>query len=113
MDRASPSGYSLTANDVPIVLGMVSRGDRKHDIAAWFGVNQGRIADAENGKYGGGGAVANANLLPPKGPPGIKGRALRESVGAAVGMYDGGDIALDDFLRRLKVAISKYDANEQ
>ena len=111
MDRASASGYSLTANDVPVVLGMVLRGDRKHDIAAWFGVNQGRIADAENGKYGGG-AAAGVNALPPKGPAGIKGRALRESVGAALGMYDSGDIALDNFLKRLKSANSKYDANE-
>ena len=79
MNRASPSGYSLTASDIPIVLGMILRGDHMHDIAAWFGVNQGRIAGAENGRYGGGGGAA-ANGLPPKGPPGIKGRALRESV---------------------------------
>ena len=112
MDRASPSGYSLSAVDVPIVLGMVLRGDRKHDVAAWFGVNQGRVADAENGKYGGSGAAASADVLPPKGPPGIKGRALRESVGAAVDMYDNGNIVLSDFLMRLHLAISRYDANE-
>ena len=111
MDRASPSGYSLTANDVPIVLGMIVRGDRKHDIAAWFGVNQGRIADTQNGKYGGGGA-APANVLPPKGPPGIKGRAFRESVGVAVEMYDSGNIDPKKLLDRLKSAISKYDAHE-
>lgn len=111
MNRASPSGYSLMANDIPIVLGMLLRGDRKHDIAAWFGVNQGRIADAENGKYGGGAAAA-ANVLPPKGPPGVKGRVLRESVGAAVDLHDSGNIDLNELLDRLGAAIAKYDTHE-
>ncbi len=30
-------------------MGMISRGDRNHDIAVWFGVNQGRIAEVKDG----------------------------------------------------------------
>jgi hypothetical protein len=45
------SGYSLRKQDMRIVLGMVARGDRDHEIAAWFGVNQGRIAEVKNAKW--------------------------------------------------------------
>src|SRR5947209_6399358 len=43
--RARPSGRRLTETDAAVVKGMAERGDRHHDIAAWFGVNQGRIAE--------------------------------------------------------------------
>ena len=39
--RAKPSGIHLTDQDAAIVKGMLARGDRQHDIAAWFGVNGG------------------------------------------------------------------------
>jgi hypothetical protein len=42
MSRGKASGLSLTNKDASIVLGMIARDDRDHDIAAWFGVNQGR-----------------------------------------------------------------------
>jgi hypothetical protein len=29
---------------------MLARGDRHHDIAAWFGVNQARIAEVKGGE---------------------------------------------------------------
>lgn len=76
---ARKSGYRLGADDIPIVLGMIARNDRRHDIAAWFGVNPGRIKGAENGDYG---MVdpAPGEELPPSGPPGIKGRRLRDAV---------------------------------
>jgi hypothetical protein len=48
--RASNSGVSLDADEVAIVKGMLNRGDRQHDIAAWFGVNGGRIAEIANEK---------------------------------------------------------------
>ena len=111
MDRAGASGYSLSGDDVPIILGMIARGDRKHDIAAWYGVNPGRIAEAQNGDHGGG-AVARTDGLPPKGPPGIKGRRLRESVGHAVENYDGGKIDLEAVLSRLGDALAEYDTHE-
>jgi hypothetical protein len=62
---------------------MVARDDREHDIAAWFGVNQGRIAEVKGGSHGTI-RVAQAQDLPPKGPPGPKGRRLRGAVGKAL-----------------------------
>lgn len=43
--RAHSSGIQLSERDAAIVKGMLARGDRQHDIAAWFGVNGGRIAE--------------------------------------------------------------------
>ncbi|MBV9158844.1 MAG: hypothetical protein JO097_21470 [Acidobacteriaceae bacterium] len=85
MTKGQASGYTLGKADVPIVLGMAARGDRNHDIAAWFGVNQGRIAEAKEGKYGNP-AAAPQNALPPSGAPGIKGRRLRSTVETVVGI---------------------------
>jgi hypothetical protein len=48
--RAPSSGVSLSEEDVAIAKGMLARGDRQHDIAAWFGVNGGRIAELSSGK---------------------------------------------------------------
>lgn len=50
MARAEPSGISLTDSDASIVKGMIVRGDRQHDIAAWFGVNPGRINGVATGE---------------------------------------------------------------
>lgn len=109
MTRGKASGYSLSAKEVPTILGMLARGDRDHDIAGWFGVNQGRIADAKDGKWGLP-AAAPATELPPAGPPGIKGRRLRsalEKIGAAL---DAGQIASAQAL--IKAALKDYDRNE-
>lgn len=61
-----------TAADASIVKGMVLRGDRIQDIAAWFGVNQGRIANVKNAKAEGAKyrdvPPAPAHALPPPGP---------------------------------------------
>ena len=65
--RAEPSGIRLTDKDAAIVKGMLARGDRQHDIAAWFGVNGGRIAGIANGKTHQSIKAASKNL-PPKGP---------------------------------------------
>ena len=109
MARGKASGYSLNRNDVPIVKGMLARGDRDHDIAGWFGVNQGRIADVKDEKYG---AVDAASVeeLPPKGPPGIKGRRLRASVDEALSALAKGDA--NAAMAVLQKAKQRYDANE-
>jgi hypothetical protein len=83
MSRGKASGYALSQADLAIVLGMQARGDRDHDIAAWFGVNQGRVAEVKEGKYGTVPLVP-ANKLPPKGAPGVKGRHLRNAVRRAL-----------------------------
>lgn len=65
--RAPPSGISLTEKDAAIIKGMLERGDRQHDVAAWFGVNGGRIAEIANGsRFPGVPPVQNG--LPPPGP---------------------------------------------
>lgn len=66
--RAAPSGRTLTAQDAALVRGMIARGDRHHDIAAFFGVNQGRIAEINDGTRYPGIPAADQDELPPKGP---------------------------------------------
>ncbi len=59
--RAGSSGLTLTAQDAALIRGMIERGDRHHDIAAFFGVNQGRIAEIKGGsRYP---EVPNAGLI--------------------------------------------------
>jgi hypothetical protein len=91
---------------------MVARDDREHDIAAWFGVNQGRIAEVKAGSHGSI-SMAKPEDLPPKGPPGPKGRKLRWSVGKALDLLaTKGDAGLPDAIAILKDAIKRYDAHE-
>ena len=109
MNRGKASGYELNRESARIVLGMVARGDRHHDIASWFGVNQGRIKDAQDGKYGTLEA-APENDLPPKGPPGIKGRRLRKIVQSASNALAAGNF--DEAQRILTKGIEEYESNE-
>lgn len=39
----------LTEEHAALVKGMLARGDKQHDIAAFFGVNGGRIAEIKTG----------------------------------------------------------------
>jgi hypothetical protein len=66
--RAKSSGISLTADDAAIVKGMLLRGDRQHDIASWFGVNAGRIAEICRGSNYALIGPAPTEVLPPPGP---------------------------------------------
>lgn len=111
MNRGKASGYSLTNRDAAIVLGMIARGDRHHDIAAWFGVNQGRIAEVQNGSHGSI-AAAPSDQLPPKGPPGVKGKRFRGSVVKALEMLERSEISLEELVSRLRDALAKYDSHE-
>ena len=65
--RAKKSGIKISADDAAIVKGMLGRGDRQHDVAAWFGVNVGRIAEIATGEEFAGVKTAKTDL-PPKGP---------------------------------------------
>ena len=66
--RATPSGVRLTEREAAVVKGMLRRGDRQHDIAAWFGVNGGRIAEiAKSNSFAWVNHVAEVGL-PPVGP---------------------------------------------
>ena len=67
-NRASPSGIRLNNHDAAIIKGMLARGDRQHDIAAWFGVNGGRIGEISSGQNFSGVLPTGKENLPPPGP---------------------------------------------
>lgn len=79
--RARASGVQLTLEDASQVKGMLARGDRQHDIAAWFGVNGGRIAEVVSGKTFVDAPPASPDSLPPRGPY-LSGRAASEALRA-------------------------------
>ena len=72
MARAASAGISLDDADAAIAKGMLNRGDRQHDIAAWFGVNGGRIAEVSTGKTFSHVAAATTGL--PRSGPYLSGR---------------------------------------
>lgn len=100
---------SLTNRDAAIVLGMVARGDKRHDIAAWFGENQARIAEIEQGSHGSI-AAAPAAELPPKGAPGPKGRRVRAFAKKALEALNSNDV--EAAKKALQEGIAAYDRNE-
>ena len=55
-----------------IIKGMLARGDRQHDIAAWFGVNGGRVAEVAVGQTFGWVPLAPSKELPPPGPYAVR-----------------------------------------
>jgi hypothetical protein len=110
MAKGKASGYRLSASDARIVLGMQARGDRDHDIAAWFGVNQGRVAEVKDGSRFATTVAAPAEELPPKGPPGIKGQRLRAAIDRAVADLEKGDPKAA--LAKLLDARKRYDSHE-
>ncbi len=69
MNKAEASGNRISYWETSLVLGMLARGDRQHDIAAYFGVNGGRIGEINNGdgEYPSA-KPANEDELPPPGP---------------------------------------------
>lgn len=103
---------ALTNREVQTILGMLARGDENHHIAAWFGVNQGRIAEVKKGEHGQF-EPAPAAELPPRGAPGIKGRRIRDAMRKAVEILEAGaPDAVAKALPLLKSAAAKFDANE-
>lgn len=107
--KAKASGHHLSNNDASIVLGQLARGDRDHDIAAWFGVNGGRIADVKEGKFGSI-TTAPSSELPPKGAPGIKGRRARYNLGEIEKALSAGDTPRA--MELTQQAIARFDTDE-
>ncbi len=70
MTRAKSSGNRLNEHDAAIAKGMLQRGDRQHDVAAFFGVNSGRIAEIATGANFHWVMPAEKDELPPAGAPG-------------------------------------------
>lgn len=61
---------SLNHREIAIIKGMLTRGDKQHDIAAYFGINGGRIAEVKTGQNVDAVGVEPMpeNQLPPAGP---------------------------------------------
>jgi len=60
---------SFSFRDTQIVKGMLERGDKQHDVASYFGVNGGRIAEVSKGNCDYPTAPPAAEeKLPPPGP---------------------------------------------
>jgi hypothetical protein len=77
--RAEQSGVTLDGEDVSIIEGMLARGDRQHDIAAWFSVNGGRIAEIATGARFPSVTAAPVADLPPTGSY-LSGRDMQQLV---------------------------------
>ena len=107
---ANRSGHRLGTADIAIIMGMIARNDRRHDIAAWFGVSQERVKDAERGKYGVFPA-APTQSLPQRGPPGVKGRCLREALTEVRAQLAKGNLMTA--AKALDAALAEYDADER
>jgi hypothetical protein len=107
MAKASRSGIVVTTQMVPLILGMVQRGDRNHDIGAWFGLNQGRIKETKSGDYGLPPA-APQNQLPPPGSTGPRALELRRDAAHIEQLLVKGN--LSQALRELRRAIADFDA---
>lgn len=60
---------TFTYRETQIVKGMLARGDKQHDIASYFGVNGGRVAEVATGNCDYPNALAaDESNLPPPGP---------------------------------------------
>ncbi len=103
---------ALSNKEASIVLGMAARGDSEQDIAAWFGVNQGRIAEIKGGSYGSI-AAAPAAELPPKGSPGLKGRRLYAYAQDALkALRENGADGVKTAIGELEAGLAKFDKHE-
>lgn len=103
MAKARRSGITVTPQMVPVILAMSNRGDRRHDIGAWFGLNQGRIREVERGDHGLP-PPAPANQLPPAGSPGPRARELRRALNRVEALLSQGKNA--DALTELREAMA-------
>lgn len=101
--RAEASGIRLDADDAAIVKGMIARGDRQHDIAAWFGVNGGRIGEISNGKKFENVTAAPEDELPHPGPY-LSGRSAQKAVAALEQAKQALEDALSDIEQGLAEA---------
>lgn len=73
---------AISNSDIAVIKGMLARGDRQSDIAAWFGgdVNSGRISEINTATSSIGSRAAmipaaSGDDLPPPGPYHISGRS--------------------------------------
>ena len=71
--RAKQRSTVLSYQDACDILGMIKRGDHSQDIAVWFGLNIGRVAEVKSGARHPTAIPTEASALPPAGPyPSLK-----------------------------------------
>ncbi len=100
---------SLSQRDINTIIGMLNRGDRQSDIAAWFGINAGRVAEI-NLKYRQGVRKLNGHDgqdLPPPGPYIVSARSAHVAEETLLALRD----LIDDALRDLQ-APPKADGHD-
>lgn len=96
---------ALNDGEIAIVKGMLIRGDKQHDIAAYFGVNAGRVNDVKQGVKGPTIIAAAQDVLPPPGPYMAGRSALRakETLVALRELIDEAITDIDQFERAAAV----------
>jgi hypothetical protein len=86
---------ALNDGEIAIVKGMLIRGDKQHDIGAWFGVNPARINEIKNGQTGPSVTAAPQEDLPPAGPS-MAGRSAMRARDTLIALRDLIQGAVDD-----------------
>ena len=114
MDANQKKNGGLPRRDARIALGMMRRGDRQADIAAWFGVNQGVISVLTRTSESSALQAPVADKLPPKGAPGLKGRLLRASLDRALDLLTskGTGASMAEGVTIIELAVARYDSDE-
>lgn len=101
---------SLSRTDAAI--GMLARGDKNQDIAAYFGENAARIVEVENGSAFGVVSAAPATQLPPKGAIGPKAKRLRAYADDALAILKSkGAGGVADAITELENGLKQFDAH--
>lgn len=94
----------ITAEQAAIVKGLLARGEKQHDIAAFFGENGGRIAEIAKGKRHPDVKPAAKRDLPAHGT--LAGSHVihmaRQAIRRARLCLDSGDAYLDDCEREIE-----------
>jgi hypothetical protein len=104
---------ALTRKDAAIVMGMLARGDKNHDIAAWFGENPARVVEVQKGQAFGIVPAAAAEDLPPKGAVGPKARRLRAYAADALkALHDKGPAGTQEAIKELSDGLAHFDRHE-
>jgi hypothetical protein len=104
---------SLTQKDASIIMGMLARGDKNHDIAAWFGENPARVAEVKDGSAFGIVPAASPADLPPKGAVGPKARRLKlYAADALTALKEKGADGIAEAISELETGLKKFDQHE-
>lgn len=90
--------------EIAIVKGMIARGDKQSDIAAYFGVNGGRISEVNTGKHGPEIASAAQADLPAPGPYFASGRSTIRATETLTALRDLIDQTLDEMKKYADVS---------